>query len=394
MKTTNSLTSNSKTTSPSLSSPPFSNERARRRPSASLVNVIRQSPRLSINTLSNLFCLFHCDADVQSFVNCAATSTPRRPLRVVCRPRQHSRKVSSLTSFRCDGVHLQSFESFESQGLGSGELSGPRPRGCALSVDACYLYVADCHNHRVHVFDASSGAHRHSFGSSLGSEPEQFKHPMDVYVSSTGQLFVCDTGNHRVQVLDGVTGAYVRTIGTGVRGRSPGQLNFPEGVVVSRQLVYVVDWCNHHVSVFNESDGTFLHTFGTPGPGDGQFSSCYKIAASALSGDVYVVDGDLSTRRVQVFSETGEFRRVLCSTATHAGVIGRPLFVCVSATDDVYVSDIDKHCVHIFDSTGAYVRAIKMDALFSGEFAWSHEVSHDGRMFVVDFQNRRVCAFE
>jgi len=384
---------NSKTKSPlsPLSSFPNGRGRAPGYLSVSLVNVIRQSSGLSMGTLNNLFTLFHWEsADVQSFLHdTAAKLALHHPLQVVRQQRRtHSRKVSSFTSFRCEGKYIQSFKI-----QGPGQLHFAE--GCALSVDACHLYVTDAasDNHCVSVYDASSGAYRHSFGS-WGSGPGQFKHPAGVWASDTGQLYVCD--RDRVQVLDGVTGAYVRTIGTGVSGSGPGQLYIPFGVVKSRQRVYVCEWGNHRVSVFNESNGAFLHSFGTYGTHDGQFTYCRYITASALSGDVYVVDGDFNnTRRVQVFSETGEFRRVLCSTATHGGVISgvirTALSVCVSATDDVYVGA--KHCVHLFDKSGAYLRAIcGGDRASSAECSTS--ISRDGRLFVVDNEHDRVCVFE
>jgi len=80
---------------------------------------------------------------------------------------------------------------------------------------------------------------------------------------------------------------------------------------------------------------------------------------------------------------------------THDGVIGHARPVCVSVTDDVYVSDLPNDCVHVFDSSGAYVRSIgDVGVCGSGDGPCGVAVSRDGRLFVVDGDNHRVCVYE
>jgi len=74
--------------------------------------------------------------------------------------------------------------------------------------------------------------------------------------------------------------------------------------------------------------------------------------------------------------------------------------VCASVTGDVYVSDTVKHVVHVFDSSGTYVRAIGVcvceesdaDGVFCCPVGVA--VTRDRRAFVVDRGNHRVQAFE
>jgi len=373
-------------TKTSIALAPCSSDSERRRHFVSLAGFIRDV-RLSISTMANLFIHFGWDeAAVRSFLHKRSIIRPRP----TSSPLEHrSELVSACATFVCDGVHIRSFGR---QGSELGELV--YPRRCALSVDACYLYVADSGNHRVCVFDASSGAYRHSFGSQI-FEPMQFHCPVGLFVSDRDQLYVCDSGNHRVQVLDAVTGAYIRTIGTGVSGSAAVLLYKPVGVVTSRQRVYVCEWGNDRVSVFNESDGAFLHTFS--GSGDGQFVHCCYIAASALSGDVYVVDvSSIYDCRVQVFSETGEFLRVLCNTKIYGGLIQSVRGLTVSVTGDVYLVDMLRHCIHIIDSSGKHLRSF--DSRGIGDRTLSRctsvAVSRDGRVFALDQEQNHVRVFE
>jgi len=372
--------------------PEFIADSERRRQLFLFSQLAQDATGVHASTLANLCALFRGDVRLvrkllRRRVILQDCLTPKS--NNTCSLSRTSTSVTSDSSFRCEGEHVQSFGR---RGSGPGELNCPV--GCALSVDACYVYVADYGNHRVCVFDASSGAYRHSFGS-RGRGEEQFSYPAAVSVSDAGHLYVCDCENHRVQVLNAVTGAFVRLLGTSVRGSVPGQLEWPSAVVVSRHRVFVCDYAR--VSVFDESNGAFLHSFGTLGVGDCQSQFCYNtdITVSAVSGDVYVAERDYSSSssRVQVFNEHGEFERVSWRKQTHSCVI-RVSSVCLSATDDVYVSDTSNQCVHVFDSSGAYVRPVGVRGSGSGINPRGVALSRDGRLFVVDQKYNRVCVYE
>src|SRR4030095_518170 len=73
--------------------------------------------------------------------------------------------------------------------------------------DANELYVADGYvNHRVIVFDATTGAYKRHWGAN-GRPPgdtsvKQFRNPVHcVRVSSDGLVYVCDRMNNRIQGL-------------------------------------------------------------------------------------------------------------------------------------------------------------------------------------------------
>ncbi len=70
-----------------------------------------------------------------------------------------------------------------------------------------------------------------------GAGNDQFDHPRAITVSAD-LLFVADCRNHRIQVFNAHDGAYVRTIGSGP-GDAQGQLNYPRGIHVEGESLYV-----------------------------------------------------------------------------------------------------------------------------------------------------------
>jgi len=296
--------------------------------------------------------------------------------------------VPASRVFSCDGAYVQTIridvekQQHERVGLHA-------PSACALSIDECYLYVADTYNDRVCVFDASSGVYRHSFGS-RGSGDKHFRIPTDVCVSNAGWLYVCDFCNNRVQVLDSITGAHIRTIGKDARRGGAGKLNGgPCKVAVSREQVYVYEYQAGRVSVFSELDGRFLRSFAAV-PSDSDFRYFRNIAVSPVSGNVLVAD--ISANQIRVLNASGEVQQIPYKTMTHGGVIQSVKHVCVSMVGDVYVCDdgFGTGCVHVFDSTGAHVRTIRDDASqpsiqLLGPVCTT--VSRDGRLFIVDHGN-------
>jgi len=89
------------------------------------------------------------------------------------------------------------------------------------------LYICDIGNHCVHIYDIY-GKWIHTLGSGVsGSSNEQFHSPQAVSVSETG-IFVADCYNSRIQVFN-MDRSYSRSIGMTVNGRTL----FPSSVSVS-----------------------------------------------------------------------------------------------------------------------------------------------------------------
>jgi DNA-binding beta-propeller fold protein YncE len=175
-------------------------------------------------------------------------------------------------------------------------------------------------NHRVIVFDATTGAYKRHWGA-YGKRPDdsyfaqsgegenkphrydpasppppQFSIVHGVRISKDGLVYVCDRTNDRLQVFrkDGtlVQEAFIakETLGSG----SVSDIGF--SVDPQQQFAFVVDATNHRVFVLDRRALKILSTFGGAGHGPGQFDVAHNLAVDS-KGDLFI-------------TETGEGRRV------------------------------------------------------------------------------------
>lgn len=187
------------------------------------------------------------------------------------------------------------------------------------------LLVADYFNHRVCLFDLTTGAFVRTIGLGRGSDAGQLQCPYGMAVyhpkSSSEQclVFVCDSGNHRVQAFDLESGSYVRSVGYG-RGTADGQFSYPTGLAIhsvpgAEAILAVADYDNHRVQIFSLS-GNFIRVIGG-GEGQGLTELCspYDVVVWSHSGGdeaAEVVISDQNNHRLQVFDlHTGEHKRIV-----------------------------------------------------------------------------------
>ena len=143
------------------------------------------------------------------------------------------------------------------------------------SVAEYHLYVVDFSNHRIQVFNAVDGSHVRCIGQGMGAGPGQLNGPTGCVAllgdeGGMTELYVCEYGNHRISVFDLSTGVFQRHIGGG-QGANAGQLNRPEGIALSlggvaRQggdhLLYVSDSYNHRIHIYNARTGAHVGFLG------------------------------------------------------------------------------------------------------------------------------------
>ena len=174
---------------------------------------------------------------------------------------------------------------FGSKGSSAGQLNDPY--GIAIHNDM--VYIADCSNKRVSVFQAN-GQFNNIFSSDV------LGYPLDVAVSADKYLVVASCDPHCIHTFT-LDGHYIRKFGTKGSGRC--EFDIPCGVTVDMNgFIIVVDSYNHRVSIFNKH-GNCIHCFDSCGSANGQFSFPKGIALSP-NGNIYV--SDTSNKRIQIFS--------------------------------------------------------------------------------------------
>jgi hypothetical protein len=177
------------------------------------------------------------------------------------------------------------------------------------------IYVADGYgNHRVIVFDATSGAYKRHWGA-YGKPPnddkqppydpkatasQQFGNPVHcVKLSNDGLLYVCDRINDRIQVFR-KDGSFVKewfydknTLGNGAVWDIA---IWPDP---KQTWLLCADGENNEVRIINRDDGTVVGSFGRNGRNAGQFHWVHAIAVDQ-KGNVYTAEVDTG-KRIQKF---------------------------------------------------------------------------------------------
>ncbi|HZR72192.1 hypothetical protein [Bradyrhizobium sp.] len=198
-----------------------------------------------------------------------------------------------------------------------------KPAETAIDKEANEIYVADGYgNHRVIVFDATTGAYKRHWGA-YGNVPaddkqppydpktpvsQQFASPVHcVKIANDGLVYVCDRINNRIQVF--------RKDGTFVKEWFFEKNTLGNGAVwdiaiwpdPKQSYLLNADGENNEIRIINRADGTVVGSFGRSGRNAGQFHWVHAIAVDP-KGNVYTAEVD-NAKRIQKFKLTSDALR-------------------------------------------------------------------------------------
>jgi hypothetical protein len=250
---------------------------------------------------------------------------------------------SQILKFTRDGRFLMQI-GHQGRGRGSNDTENlGAAANMVVDEDAIEVYVADGYvNHRVIVFDATTGTYKRHWGA-YGKRPDdsyfkpsgeklpppfsgavqhenkpsqydpagppapQFRIVHAVQISHDGLVYVCDRTNDRLQVFrkDGtfVQEAFIakETFGSG----SVWDIGF--SVDPEQRFAFVIDGTNQQVYILNRRSLTVLSAFGGAGHWAGQFYGAHNLAVDS-KGDLFVTE-TYEGKRVQKFVAAGSLRR-------------------------------------------------------------------------------------
>ncbi len=224
-----------------------------------------------------------------------------------------------VLKFTVDGKFLMQIGK-PSQSKGSNDTENLRlPAKIFVDEKANEIYVADGYgNHRVIVFDASTGKYKRYWGAyghkpddkDLGpydpSDPpaQQFRNPVHcAMLSHDGLLYVCDRANDRIQVFK-PDGTFVKEQFYEKNTRGSGSVwDLAFSADPQQKFLYMTDGENRKVRILDRNSLEVLTSFGEGGHQPGEFYGNHSIATDS-KGNIYVTE-TYRGQRVQKFTYKG-----------------------------------------------------------------------------------------
>jgi len=188
-------------------------------------------------------------------------------------------------------------------------------RPAAIDTDAAAneVIIGDGYvNHRVIVFDATTGAYKRHWGAyggvpddaklpayKPGDRPKQFNNPHCVRQTRDKLIYVCDRPHQRVQVFQ-AGGVFLREFLLPAQSLSSPVADIVASVDAKQRYLFVADGGNAQINILSREDGRLLGNIGRPGRMAGEFRSLHNIAIDS-KGNIYTAEAGFG-RRVQKFA--------------------------------------------------------------------------------------------
>jgi len=187
-----------------------------------------------------------------------------------------------------------------------------RPGALAVDSAANELYVADGFaNHRIAVFDATTGAFKRSWGAygekptdtdagaydPAGAPSKQFHTLSCVKIAKDGMVYVCDRQNDRIQVFE-KSGKFVKEAVVAKATTGDGSV-WDVAFSPDQKLLYVADGHNKKVRILDRSSLEEIGSIGSGGRYPGQFYGVGSVAVDS-KGTLYTGE-TYEGKRVQKF---------------------------------------------------------------------------------------------
>ena len=168
-----------------------------------------------------------------------------------------------------------------------------------------------------------------------------------------------------------------------------GESSWFRGAVIVGEEVMVCDSKNDHIIVFSK-DLQEIRQIGSHGKAPGKFVHL-RYVAHDHHGNLYVTDR--TNHCIQVLSNGGQFLRYIrCNDCEDPSKT--PYGVCIFR-EHVYVTDLDRHTLSVYTTSGDHVTSIGKKGSSEGDFdnPWGVCVDKHGFVYVCDSNNKRVLVF-
>ena len=166
---------------------------------------------------------------------------------------------------------------------------------------------------------------------------EHVKDPWYVSVISDGHIIISDSSDKRIKVLTAEGKDLLQSF------KAP-DCNLTPCCVVYHQDKFFVSFSFHDRLVVFNNAGEYLYDIGSKGSGDGQFGKSIGLDLAIDKFNRLIVC-DAGNRRLQLFTLDGKYIAQIAGSFFDGGY---PRYAVISNTAYLFVSDSDRHCVHVF----------------------------------------------
>lgn len=285
--------------------------------------------------------------------------------------------ISPFAAANAEGAIEPQVDSMYTRGEANGGRTFEQPLGVAFDIRSGEIVVANTGMNRVEFFSRDGqpqGYFVHRVPGSDGADRDGL--PKHVAVDAAGRILVVDAFASYVDVCDyrGRTLDRITLPGpdsTIESGGGPGALAIaPDGriLVASRGRV-------GRVHVFSP-EGRWLASWGEAGKEPGKLSAIAGLAV-APNGEV-AVTCVLTELGVQVFDAGGKYLRGFGVHDQGPGKFSAPSGIVITPDSRYWVSDLIRHNVQVFDSTGQLL-GILGGGEGSGAMLYPSALASDGR---------------
>ena len=172
------------------------------------------------------------------------------------------------------------------------------------------------------------------FKKNLTNKPAlgEFKTPWGLAIEpNSGNIYISDRSHYCVQVFNHDC-KFLYKFSQDMGG--------PVGMCFSQNRIIISHWGKNYITS-HDLNGLLLKKVGKKGSGELEFNSPWGIAASDVTGNVYVCERE--NNRVQILTESFEF-----NTFLGEGLFQEPRDVKLTK-NEIYVLDTHNPCMHVYD---------------------------------------------
>jgi len=208
--------------------------------------------------------------------------------------------------------------------------------------------------------------------------------PYGAAVDFRGRLFITDAGNHRLLAF---TDSLVPQREVGGFGGEAGLFNRPGFVTVDNGLTLLIaDRGNVRLTRYN-ANLTFVNEIDLINTDDpGQFGEPSGVALNQY-GEIWMAD--LDRDRIAIFNSADQFDRYIAEFGYTGGQVSAPHEIIELQTNGFLVCDAGNARISQFDAYGNHVRTLGQGEL---SYPVAAAVDADERIWIVDTQpTRLVC---